>query len=178
MNEILIVPAITAEVELLQQIARETFQESFAADNTPENMKQYLQDNFSIAKLSAELSEPDSQFYFAMLKNQPIGYMKVNFRTAQSELYNSRAVELERIYVLKSHQGKKIGQQLFNQAVTLAMEVQAPFLWLGVWEHNTKAIAFYQKNGFAQFATHAFQLGTEIQTDLVMRLDLPLHKLQ
>jgi ribosomal protein S18 acetylase RimI-like enzyme len=104
--------------------------------------------------------------------------MKVNFKTAQSELYNSRAVELERIYVLKSHQGKKIGQQLFNQAVTLAMEVQAPFLWLGVWEHNTKAIAFYRKNGFAQFATHPFQLGTDMQTDLVMRLDLPLHKLQ
>lgn len=178
MNEILIVPAITAEVELLQQIARETFRESFAADNTPENMKQYLQENFSIAKLSAELSEPDSEFYFAMLKNQPIGYMKVNFRQAQSELYNSRAVELERIYVLKAHQGKKIGQQLFNQAVTLAMEVRAPFLWLGVWEHNAKAIAFYRKNGFTEFATHAFQLGTEIQTDLVMRLDLPLHKLQ
>lgn len=177
MNEILIVPAITAEVELLQQIARETFLESFAADNTPENMKQYLQDSFSIAKLTAELTEPDSEFYFAMLKNQPIGYMKVNFRTAQSELYNSRAVELERIYVLKSHQGKKIGQQLFNQAATLAMEVRAPFLWLGVWEHNTKAIAFYRKNGFIEFATHPFLLGTEMQTDLIMRLNLPLNKL-
>jgi ribosomal protein S18 acetylase RimI-like enzyme len=178
MNEILIVPAITAEVELLQQIAKQTFVESFAADNTPENMKQYVQDNFSIAKLSAELSEPDSEFYFAMLKNQPVGYLKVNVRAAQTEIYNSRAVELERIYVLKSHQGQKIGQQLFNQALQIAMEARAPFLWLGVWEHNTKAIAFYQKNGFVEFATHPFQLGTETQMDLVMRLNLPLHKLQ
>ncbi|WP_142687230.1 GNAT family N-acetyltransferase [Chitinophaga polysaccharea] len=178
MNEILIVPAITAEAELLQQIARETFQESYAAVNTPENMKQYMQENFSIARLSAQLSDQDCEFYFAMQKNQPLGYMKINYRGAQTEMYNSRAIELERIYVLQSHQGKKIGQQLFNHAVTLAMEARAPFLWLGVWEHNAKAIGFYRKNGFEEFATHAFQLGSEKQTDLVMRLNLPLHKLQ
>ncbi|MGO4291240.1 GNAT family N-acetyltransferase [Chitinophaga sp. RAB17] len=178
MNTILIVPAITAEVELLQQIARQTFQESFAADNTPENMKHYLQENLSIAKLSSEMSNPDSEFFFAMLKNQPIGYMKLNYKGAQTEVFNSRAVELERIYVLKSHQGQKIGQLLFSHALNAANEIKAPFLWLGVWEHNTKAIAFYEKNGFFEFNKHPFMLGDEKQTDILMRLDLPLPKAQ
>lgn len=178
MNNILIVPAITAEVELLQQLARQTFQESFGADNTPENMKHYLQENLSLTKLSAEMGNPDSEFFFAMLKTQPVGYMKLNYKTAQSELFNSRAVELERIYVLKSHQGQQIGQMMFSRAVEAAKEVKAPFLWLGVWEHNTKAIGFYQRNGFTQFDTHPFMLGTEKQIDILMRLDLPVPKAQ
>ncbi|HEY9258145.1 GNAT family N-acetyltransferase [Chitinophaga sp.] len=178
MNNILIVPAITAEVELLQNIARQTFQESFAADNTPENMRHYLQENLSITKLSSEMSNPDSEFFFAMLKTQPVGYMKLNFKSAQSEVFNSKAVELERIYVLKSHQGQKIGQLLFNHAISAAQDVKAPFLWLGVWEHNTKAIGFYKKNGFSEFDKHAFMLGDEKQTDILMRLDLPLPKAQ
>ncbi|MFY0256260.1 GNAT family N-acetyltransferase [Chitinophaga sp. 30R24] len=178
MNNILIVPAITAEIELLQQLAKQTFEESFAQYNTEENMKQYIQEKFSIAQLSAEMSNPDSEFYFAMLKTEPVGYMKLNFRTAQAELFNSRAVELERIYVLQSHQGKQIGQQLFNQAVNACQEVQAPFLWLGVWEHNAKAIDFYKKNGLEAFEKHAFKLGAETQTDILMRVSLPLHKLQ
>ena len=178
MNTILIVPAITAEVELLQNIARQTFQESFAADNTPENMKHYLQENLSLTKLSAEMGNPDSEFFFAMLKTQPVGYMKLNYKTAQSEVFNSRAVELERIYVLKSHQGQKIGQLLFDHAIHAAKEVKAPFLWLGVWEHNTKAIGFYEKNGFTEFDKHDFMLGDEKQTDILMRLDLPTPKAQ
>lgn len=178
MNNILIVPAITAEVELLQQLGKQTFEESFAAENTPENMKLYLQENFSINKLSAEMSNPDSEFFFAMLKTQPVGYLKLNYRTAQTEHFNSRAVELERIYVLQSHQGQKIGQLLFNQALLSASEYKAPFLWLGVWERNTRAIAFYQKNGFFEFDKHPFKLGNEEQTDILMRLNLPLHRLQ
>lgn len=178
MNTILIVPAITAEVELLQNIARQTFQESFAANNTPENMKYYLQENLSITKLSSEMGNPDSEFFFAMLKTQPIGYMKLNYKTAQSEVFNSRAVELERIYVLQSHQGQKIGQLLFDHAINAAKEVKAPFLWLGVWEHNAKAIGFYEKNGFTQFDKHHFMLGDEKQTDILMRLDLPMPKAQ
>ena len=178
MNNLLIVPAITAEVELLQQLGKQTFLESFGADNTPENMKLYLQENFSIPKLTAEMTNPDSEFYFAMLKTQPVGYLKLNFRTAQTEQFNSRAVELERIYVLQSHQGQKIGQHLFNQALTVASEYKAPFLWLGVWEHNIKAIAFYRKNGFFEFDKHSFMLGKEEQTDILMRLNLPLHRLQ
>jgi ribosomal protein S18 acetylase RimI-like enzyme len=173
MNEVLIVPAIVAEAEMLQQIARQTFLESFAESNTEQNMKQYIQESFAIPKLAAELNNPDSEFYFAMLKNQPIGYMKVNLRGAQTELYNSRAVELERIYVLKSHQGQKIGQLLFSKALDIAREAKAPFLWLGVWEHNTNAIGFYKRQGFTEFDSHQFKLGDDIQTDIIMRLDLP-----
>lgn len=176
MKEILIVPAITAEVELLQQVARQTFLESFADVNTAENMAQYLRENMNLNKLTNEMSHPDSEFYFAMLNNNPLGYMKINYRTAQSELFNSRAVELERIYVLKSHQGQRIGQLLLNRALELADEVKAPFLWLGVWEHNTNAIGFYDKHGFAPFDKHKFMLGSEEQTDILMRLDLPVRR--
>ncbi|RFS19379.1 GNAT family N-acetyltransferase [Chitinophaga silvatica] len=176
MDSILIVPAITAEVELLQKLARLTFEESFAASNTPEDMLLYTQQNFTIPKLTSELSNPDSEFYWAMNKLEPVGFLKLNYRKAQSELFNSKAVEIERIYVLKSSQGKNIGKQLLEQAIDSAKAVNAPFIWLGVWEENANAISFYKHHGFEPFDKHNFKLGNAIQTDILMRLELPAKK--
>ncbi|MDQ0106260.1 ribosomal protein S18 acetylase RimI-like enzyme [Chitinophaga terrae (ex Kim and Jung 2007)] len=176
MDSILIVPAITAEAELLQKLARQTFEEAFASSNTAANMQLYAQQNFTIPRLTAELSNPESEFFWAMHKIDPVGYLKLNFGSAQTELFNSKAVGLERIYVTKAWQGKGIGQQLLDQAIDSAIAVNAPFLWLGVWEHNKNAIAFYEKNRFEVFDKHPFKLGNEVQTDLLMRLDLPAKK--
>lgn len=156
----------------LREIGIQTFKETFAKDNTPENLENYLNTNFNIEHLKNELNHPDSSFYFAKLNDKFIGYLKINFNTAQTEIKDKKAVELERIYVLEQFQGMKAGQMLFDEAYNIAKKVNADFIWLGVWEQNQKAINFYNKNGFVAFDKHIFKLGNDLQTDIMMRLKL------
>lgn len=172
MNDIEIFKVSVQEVEQLQQIARNTFYETFASLNTEENMRQYLDEGFSTAKLLAELRDPNAEFYFAFMGKEVMGYLKLNFGQSQTELKDENAVEIERIYVLREFQGKKVGQMLFEKAVAIAKERHADFIWLGVWEENHKAIRFYEKQGFRTFDKHLFLLGTDEQTDLMMKLEL------
>lgn len=160
------------EIEKLQKIGTQTFLETFAEVNSEENMKQYLKDKFSINKLTSELSNPDSEFYFAIRENEPLGYLKVNFGDAQTELKDKNGLEIERIYVLKEFHGAKIGQLLYNQALQIAKIHNLNYLWLGVWEENHRALNFYKKNGFVEFDKHLFKLGNDEQTDLLMKLIL------
>ena len=161
-----------ADIVQLQEIGRQTFSETFSSTNTEENMKAYLKDGFSNAKLSAELDNPNSEFYFATLNNTVIGYLKINFGLAQTELKDDKALEIERIYVLQEFHGKKVGQLLYDQAIHLAKEKKADYVWLGVWEKNHRAIQFYTKNGFVEFDQHIFVLGDDEQTDIMMKLEI------
>ena len=135
-------------------------------------MKDYLEKSFSDEKITDELNNKESEFYLAVLDNSVIGYLKLNFGQAQTELWHSNAVEVERIYVLKEFQGRKAGQLLFEKALTIAKEKGAAYVWLGVWEENEKAIQFYRKNGFTEFSRHIFVLGDDRQTDIMMKLIL------
>lgn len=162
------------DLDELQRVSRQTFHETFATVNSAENMAKYLEEELSTAKLSAELANPDSAFYFAEENNEVIGYLKLNFGQAQTELKDGKAVEIERIYVLAAHQGKQIGQLLYQQALKAANEINAEYVWLGVWEENQKAINFYRKNGFVEFNKHIFYLGDDAQTDIMMKLELPV----
>lgn len=159
-----------ADIEQLQIIGRQTFLETFAAVNTVENIQKYLQESFAINKLTAELINPNAEFYFALLNNKVIGYLKINFGQAQTENIDPKALEIERIYVLKEFHGEKVGQILYEKAVSIANQKNAIFLWLGVWEENLRAINFYKKNGFVAFDKHIFKLGDDEQTDLLMKL--------
>lgn len=172
MNELSIRKLHSSDVHLLQQISITTFVDTFADQNTPENMESYLSSSLSIAKLTSELSHPESEFYGAAINDELIGYLKINFGSAQSEPF-ANALEIERIYVQKAYHGKKVADQLYQKAVEIALERKAPFIWLGVWEHNARAIAFYQKLGFVAFGTHAFMLGDDKQTDILMKRSLP-----
>ena len=172
MNEIVINKIGIEQIELLQQIGRQTFEETFAESNSAENMAKYIEEAYSYEKLSAELNNPNSFFYFAMLDEKVIGYLKLNMGGSQTELKDNDALEIERIYVLKSFQGKKVGQMLFDKAIQIGKEQNAAFVWLGVWEENKKAIEFYTKNGFVEFDQHIFVLGDEAQTDIMMKLKL------
>jgi ribosomal protein S18 acetylase RimI-like enzyme len=169
-NEITLVRITPNDIPLLQQLGRQTFYETFSATNTAENMQEYLGTAFTEERLMKELSSPDSESYFAMMGDRAIGYVKVNFGPAQTELQDNSGLELERIYVLLEFQGAKVGQLLFNKAVQIAKDRQLDYLWLGVWEKNEKALGFYKRNGFVQFGSHAFKLGTDEQTDLMMKL--------
>jgi diamine N-acetyltransferase len=161
-----------ADIEQLQLIGKQTFTETFAEGNSEENLQKYLKEGFTIKKLSSELSNQNSEFYFAKLDNKIIGYLKVNFGQAQTELSDRNTLEIERIYVLKQYHGKKAGQILYEKALDIAINSNAEYLWLGVWEENPRAISFYKKNGFVEFDKHIFKLGEDEQTDLMMKLEL------
>lgn len=172
-SEIIILKKITdQQITELKEFSERTFLETFAKDNSEEDMKRYLEINITEEKLSGEMNNPDSEFYFAMSENRIIGYLKLNFAGAQTEIRHADWVEIERIYVLREFHGKKAGQILLNKAVELARDRYADHIWLGVWEKNARAIRFYQKNGFISFDTHIFKLGDDEQTDLMMKRKL------
>lgn len=160
------------DLDQLQKIGIQTFYETFSAGNSEENMTKYLKEGFSIKKLTSELIEKNSEFYFATLNNNAIGYLKLNFGQSQTELKDEKALEIERIYVLKEFQGKSIGRLLYERAIQIAKQANADYIWLGVWEKNPRAINFYKKNGFVEFDRHIFKLGNDEQTDIMMKLKL------
>ncbi|BCY29597.1 GNAT family N-acetyltransferase [Flavobacterium okayamense] len=160
------------DIDQLQKIGRQTFYETFSAGNSQENMTKYLDEGFSIEKLTAELSDNNAEFYFATLDDNVIGYLKLNFGQSQTELQDDNALEIERIYVLKDFHGKSVGQILYDKAIKIARQKNTDYVWLGVWEENPRAINFYKKNGFVEFDKHVFKLGNDEQTDIMMKLKL------
>lgn len=159
-------------IDDVQKISRDTFFESFVTSTSEENMQHYLENNFSKEQLTKEVENSHSEFYFAILENEVIGYFKINFSEAQTELTGVNTLEVERVYVRNNYHGKGVGQQLLDYAIQIAMQKNMQSVWLGVWENNHRAISFYKKNGFVTFDTHVFMLGEEAQTDYMMRLDL------
>ncbi|MGJ3235774.1 GNAT family N-acetyltransferase [Marivirga sp.] len=157
------------EVELLQQISKQTFMETYSSGNTEENMMRYLEEEFSIDKLASELKDQYATFYFARYDSKIVGYLKVNFGDSQTELHDKNTLEIQRIYVSKKFQGSGIGKSLYEKAIKIAQEKEVDFVWLGVWEENPKAIRFYEKVGFEAFDKHIFVLGDEEQTDIMMK---------
>ena len=158
------------DVELLRQLAIQTFKEAFTEGNSETEMALYLEKSFSREQLLKELNTTSSEFYIVYSEGIPLAYLKVNFGNAQTESIDPDALEIERIYVIKTYYGKSVAQLLLNKAITIAQHNQKTFIWLGVWEHNLKAIQFYEKNGFNFFGKHSFFLGQDEQTDLLMEL--------
>lgn len=172
MDEIEIIKTTDKEIAQLQKIGRETFYETFASYNKEDDMNKYLNESFSYNKLAKEIADKNVAYYFSILNNQVVGYLKLNFGHSQTELKDNKAIEIERIYVLRKFQGKKVGQMLYEKAMQVAQQKSASYIWLGVWERNSRAINFYKKNGFAEFDKHIFKLGDDEQTDIMMKLDL------
>lgn len=172
MKQYLIRRVMNEDLNLLQHISRQTFRESFQDQNDPADMDLYIATRMSEEKLLEEMKESGSMFYFILSEDEVAGYLKVNTGSAQTEHGLPMAMEIERIYLLSSHQGTGAGQLLLDHARTLAVSAGLKILWLGVWEKNLRAIKFYERNGFVVFDQHSFLLGTDLQTDLLMKLDL------
>lgn len=170
MSNIQIRKVVSSEIAELRDISVRTFFETFSEHNSANDMQKYLDNSLSLQKLSDELEDANSEFYFAIYKNQVIGYLKVNHGDPQTELKDQSSLEIERIYVLKEFQGKAVGQLLYERALQIANQREVDYVWLGVWEKNPRAIAFYKKNGFEEFDKHIFRLGEDDQTDIMMRL--------
>lgn len=156
------------DLHKLQDICYETFNETFKDQNSPENMKAYLEMAFNLKQLEKELSNSSSQFFFVYFNNEADGYLKVNINEAQSEKMGDESLEIERIYIKSKFQKHGLGKYLFNKALEIAKELNKKKIWLGVWEKNENAIAFYKKMGFVQTDAHSFYMGDEEQTDFIM----------
>ncbi|MBT2673961.1 GNAT family N-acetyltransferase [Streptomyces sp. ISL-14] len=152
----------------LQEISYETFNETFKHQNSPENMIAYLERAFNLKQLEKELSNISSEFFFVYFKNEVAGYLKVNTNDAQTEEMGDESLEIERIYIKNKFQKHGLGKYLLNKAIEIAMERNKKKIWLGVWEKNENAIAFYKKIGFVQTGAHSFYMGDEEQIDIIM----------
>jgi ribosomal protein S18 acetylase RimI-like enzyme len=167
--EITIKPIALSQVQELQSVSIRTFSQTFSEDNTQDDLLKYINSSFSIEKLTMELNNPNSQFYFAFIESDPVGYIKININDAQSEKFDLQAIELERIYVDSDFIGKQVGAALLHHALEIATKGEYSYIWLGVWEENHRAIRFYEKNGFVSFDKHIFKMGDDEQTDLLMK---------
>jgi ribosomal protein S18 acetylase RimI-like enzyme len=170
MNPIEIRKATITDLEAIQNISTQTFIETFAAVNTPENIENYVTESFNSEQLASEINNANSQFYLAASSNEILGYLKINFGDAQTENGNENALEIHRIYVSQAFHGKNVGQLLIDEVKKIAEHTGVDYIWLGVWEENHRALRFYTKNGFVEFDKHVFTLGNEEQTDLLMQL--------
>ena len=157
-----------ADLQLLQEISIETFNDTFKDQNSPENMNTYLEKAFNLKQLEKELSNIYSQFFFVYFNNEVAGYLKVNTNEAQSEEMGDKSLEIERIYIKRKFQKQGLGKFLLNKSIEIAMECNKKIIWLGVWEKNENAIDFYKKIGFVQTGSHSFYMGDEEQMDFIM----------
>ena len=156
------------DLPVLQKISYETFNETFKHQNSPENMNSYLERAFNLKQLEKEILTISSHFFFAYSNNEIAGYLKINTNDAQSEKMGDESLEIERIYIKNKFQKHGIGKYLFNKAMDIAVESNKQKIWLGVWDKNENAIAFYEKMGFIQTGAHSFYMGDEEQIDFIM----------
>jgi len=158
-----------SDVKTLRDLAMRTFSETFCNEYTDEEFKTYFDTALSETTLRQELSDPESQHYFVTVDGKPVGFLKVNIGSAQTEQELPTGFEVQRIYVLADNQGMGLGKVLFEKALQLAAETACDYVWLGVWEHNYKAQKFYAKYGFEKFSEHTFIVGDSHDTDWLLR---------
>ncbi|PYF08436.1 GNAT family N-acetyltransferase [Ureibacillus chungkukjangi] len=156
------------DLQTLQEVSIETFYEAFKEQNSPESMEAYLEKAFNLEKLELEISNISSQFFLIHFNNEVAGYLKININEAQSEEMGDESLEIERIYLKTKFQKHGLGKVLLNKAIEIATDLDKKKVWLGVWEENENAIAFYKKMGFVQTGTHSFYMGDEEQLDFIM----------
>lgn len=146
------------------------FEETFADANSAEDMKLYLDESFAIDKIRKELNDSNASSFYALKNWMPIGCMKLVLNDAS--FTGKKSAEISRLYVSKVYHNQKVGASLMQFAIDFALKNQAEKLWLGVWEHNQKAINFYQNWGFVKTGTLQFKLGNDLQQDWLMEKTL------
>lgn len=153
----------------LQAMSILTFTDTFKNQNTEEDLRNYLQDAYNSPQLTSELENRDTSFYFLKKKDETLGYIKLNINGAQSESILENALEVERIYIMSNHKRHGYGSQLIEFAEERAQVLERSEIWLGVWEKNIQAIAFYEKKGYEKIGEHSFFMGEDEQTDYIMK---------
>jgi ribosomal protein S18 acetylase RimI-like enzyme len=153
---------------MLSALGAITFRTAFAADNDPRDMAAYLAAAFSPAQQAAELADPRAVFFVAEIEGQAVGYAKLLAGDTPACVSGPQPIELERIYSLREWIGHGVGEALMRACLEEVTQAGYQTLWLGVWECNARAQAFYRKHGFYEVGKKIFQLGSDAQTDVVM----------
>jgi diamine N-acetyltransferase len=161
-----------ADALLLSELGGRTFSETFAADNTADDLADYIATSFNVAQQTAELQDPASTFLIAEVGGHAAGYAKLHAGAPEKDLDGANPVELVRLYVSREWLGRGLGEQLMRACLDEARQSRHDTIWLGVWERNARAQAFYRKWNFREFGEHMFQLGSDIQRDLLMERPL------
>lgn len=165
LTPLLIRQADLTEVEALTALAARTFYDAFAATNTPENMQLYMSAAFTVEQIAAELRDPLSTFWLAELNGQLVGYAKLVRGEVPECVPKTPAIELSRLYIDQHVLGAGVGAALLQTCFDFARQEDFAAMFLGVWEHNPRAQAFYRKWGFERVGEHLFQMGDDAQTD-------------
>jgi len=160
--------AVAADAEMLTEFARRTFYDAFAPMNSPENMEAYMSQNFTLQKFSAQLADPRATFLIAEIEAAPVAFAKLYYGEVPNCVGGFAPVEIERFYVDRQFHGMGVAQTLMQACLDRARQSGHGTIYLGVWDKNHRAIAFYRKCGFDVVGSHAFQMGDEAQNDLWM----------
>ena len=161
------------DAALVADLSRRTFYESFAPFNTPENMRLYMDQQFTREMQMAEVGAPGRTFILAYVEDEPAGYVSMRISPEKpAGLGGENAIEIVQLYSEQRMIGKGVGPALMQASLHLAREQGYEWVWLGVWEHNHRAKAFYTKWGFERFGEHVFIVGLDAQTDWWMRKKL------
>jgi len=153
---------------LLADLGARTFAQTFGTDNTPEDMAAYIAASFNVAQQTAELTDPASTFLIAEIDGVTAGYAKLHTGEPAEGVDGPKPVELVRLYVSREWLGRGVGEVLMRACMNEARQAGHQTIWLGVWERNDRAQAFYRKWNFRTVGEHVFQLGSDAQRDILM----------
>ncbi len=160
------------DLDRLVDLSVRTFREAFETFYSREDFDAFLQSAFSPEKLKGELEDPNRTFLFAEEGSELLGYALVRQGPAEPCVHGPDPIELLRIYVLQKALGRGIGPALMDACIQVAKEKGARTLWLGVWERNSRALAFYARCGFVDVGFHHFQVGSQMDVDRILVKDL------
>ncbi|PAP77883.1 GNAT family N-acetyltransferase [Rubrivirga marina] len=161
-------PATLSDVGPLRDLAERSFRAAFADQNDPADMDAYVLETFTSERVRAEIDDPDNRFLLAVDGGALLGYAKLRDGDADPSVTGPAPIEIERIYAAPESIGRGVGRALMQACLDTAAAMDRETIWLGVWERNDRAIAFYERWGFETVGAHGFQLGSDPQTDLVM----------
>jgi diamine N-acetyltransferase len=162
----------SSDAKILSEVGAKTFYDTFAKDNTPENMAAHLKNSFAPEIQLAELTDPNNIFLIIDNGDQPLGYAQVILNSKEEFITGTNPLEIRRIYATQENIGKGIGKELMQAAIREAQQRGCDSVWLGVWEKNPRVISFYTRWGFVEVGTHVFTVGDDPQRDLIMELML------
>ena len=167
-----VMTAVLEDIPEMRQVAITTYQDTFAQFNTPENMQAYFDQAYNLEVLSRELNEEHSTLLIAWEGNKQVGFARLRENEEVTDLLGNNTVELQRLYVLTSAQGKSVGKLLMQHSLSYSQINKYEWIWLGVWEKNFKAQEFYKKLGFEKFSEHTFWMGSDPQVDWLLKKKL------
>lgn len=169
MSEVFIRYASAEDAQVIAALSRETFYNTFSSQNTAEDMEKFMSEQFSTERLVAQVGAPGNIFLLAYVDDQLAGYVRMLEGFPPADLQDLPTIEIARIYAVQDAIGKGVGKALMQRCIDIATERKKRSIWLGVWEKNERAIAFYAKWGFEKFGEHDFVLGNDVQRDWMMR---------